>query len=213
MTDKLSAAERAEIPAVKRAREIIANPSLSTPEARLLAGYVIKQAAALADLDAAKAEKTQLIKAYASLFAKHTAYVSEKIDAASADATLKQALEDSVRDYCDEQDRRIEAEAQVERLREALEDAKAAIESLPDDALGISEAPDYYTGDTDPYPIKDELLVKIIRALTPSPQSSGEEQYVCVNGHDLCDWMLPGPDCPYCEREASRETGGDNEGK
>jgi hypothetical protein len=22
----------------------------------------------------------------------------------------------------------------------------------------------------------------------------------CVHGHDRCDQMYPGPDCPYCER-------------
>jgi hypothetical protein len=27
-----------------------------------------------------------------------------------------------------------------------------------------------------------------------------ELDYKCVNGHDLCQVMLPGPDCPYCER-------------
>lgn len=24
-------------------------------------------------------------------------------------------------------------------------------------------------------------------------------EYRCVNGHDRCDQMYPGPDCPYCE--------------
>lgn len=24
--------------------------------------------------------------------------------------------------------------------------------------------------------------------------------YVCVNGHDRCDQMYPGPDCSYCEK-------------
>jgi len=25
--------------------------------------------------------------------------------------------------------------------------------------------------------------------------------YKCVNGHDACDQMYPGPECPYCEKK------------
>lgn len=27
-------------------------------------------------------------------------------------------------------------------------------------------------------------------------------EFRCVNGHDRCDQMYPGPDCPYCERRS-----------
>ena len=26
------------------------------------------------------------------------------------------------------------------------------------------------------------------------------QKYKCINGHDRCAQMLPGPDCPYCEK-------------
>ena len=29
-------------------------------------------------------------------------------------------------------------------------------------------------------------------------------EYKCVHGHDRCDQMLPGPDCPYCEKTERR---------
>jgi hypothetical protein len=38
----------------------------------------------------------------------------------------------------------------------------------------------------------------------PRQWRSTEEGYHCVNGHDRCHEMLPGPDCPYCERQGCR---------
>ena len=28
-----------------------------------------------------------------------------------------------------------------------------------------------------------------------------EPEYKCVNGHDVCSFMIPGPHCPYCEKK------------
>lgn len=30
------------------------------------------------------------------------------------------------------------------------------------------------------------------------------KRYRCVRGHDLCETMYPGPDCPYCEHGGKR---------
>jgi hypothetical protein len=32
-------------------------------------------------------------------------------------------------------------------------------------------------------------------------------EYRCVNGHDRCAMMLPGPDCPYCEKSWAISSG------
>lgn len=50
--------------------------------------------------------------------------------------------------------------------REALQDARNAIASLPEDALGMAACVvDFHDGREEPYPIRDELLAKIDAAL------------------------------------------------
>lgn len=34
---------------------------------------------------------------------------------------------------------------------------------------------------------------------------SQTDDWRCVHGHDRCDQMYPGPDCPYCERVPSQK--------
>jgi hypothetical protein len=34
--------------------------------------------------------------------------------------------------------------------------------------------------------------------------SEPEPKWRCVNGHDRCDQMYSGPDCPYCDRVLTR---------
>lgn len=52
------------------------------------------------------------------------------------------------------------------RFLNALIEAHAAIESLDEDALGMANLPDGWTGQAMQYPIRDELLAKIDAALT-----------------------------------------------
>lgn len=39
-----------------------------------------------------------------------------------------------------------------------------------------------------------DIYVSGVLDWTPEPID-----WKCVNGHDMCDRMYPGPECPYCE--------------
>ena len=56
---------------------------------------------------------------------------------------------------------------EVEDLRAALTDARAAIASLPEDALGMAgvSTGDFLNPQSHEWPIRDELLAKIDKAL------------------------------------------------
>jgi hypothetical protein len=60
----------------------------------------------------------------------------------------------------------IAAATRIEQLRKALETAREAIASLPEDVLGMVNLPDGWTGKPLIYPIRDELLASIDAALT-----------------------------------------------
>jgi Lar family restriction alleviation protein len=58
-------------------------------------------------------------------------------------------------------------EPEAGKLREALEDARTAIASLDEDALGMgSQVVDFHDGREEPYPLRDELLARIDTALS-----------------------------------------------
>ncbi len=79
-----------------------------------------------------------------------------------------------------------------------------------------------YDGDLVSYPERnmsaryDRLKALLYQAgLYPPPTDAGgpgsasnteEIKYICVNGHDHCNQMYPGPDCPYCERAPATPT-------
>jgi hypothetical protein len=43
----------------------------------------------------------------------------------------------------------------------------------------------------------DSLRAELAARGAPDP---ADDDYRCVNGHDYCNQMYPGPNCPYCER-------------
>jgi hypothetical protein len=45
------------------------------------------------------------------------------------------------------------------------------------------------------------LMTDIVRRLDDILGNSKDEEYRCVQGHDLCNQMYAGPECPYCEKK------------
>jgi hypothetical protein len=65
-------------------------------------------------------------------------------------------------------DERNKLEAENAQLRKALEKCRTAINSLPEDALGSAHVEQ--GGDSYAYPLRDELLDKVNKALAATPQ-------------------------------------------
>ena len=48
-------------------------------------------------------------------------------------------------------------------------------------------------------------MIKIEEIQRPRKKGRpSDEDWRCVNGHDRCDQMYPGPECPYCERRVKK---------